>query len=87
MTREEILQDVFKVLSRYEGRGTNNKPLTESTVLVDELSINSARMVDIVIDLEEKFGITIDDSKMPKLERVSDVVDLVGGLINVPQTS
>jgi acyl carrier protein len=39
-------------------------------------------MVDIVIDLEEKFGVTIDDAKMPKLEKVSDVVSLVDGLVN-----
>ena len=86
MERDKILQGVLEVLSRYEGRGANHKTLTESTVLVDELNINSARMVDIVIDLEEKFGITIDDAKLPKLERVSDVVSLVDSLVNVKTT-
>ena len=82
MNRDSILQGVFEVLSHYEGRGANRSALTESTSLVNELNINSARMVDIVIDLEEKFGVTIDDAKMPKLEKVSDVVALVDGLVN-----
>lgn len=82
MNHDNILQGVFEVLSHYEGRGANRGALTESTSLVNELNINSARMVDIVIDLEEKFGVTIDDAKMPKLEKVSDVVSLVDGLVN-----
>jgi acyl carrier protein len=87
MTREQILQDVINVLSRYKGRDSNHSVLTESTVLADELNINSARMVDIVIDLEEKFEITIDDFNIPKLDTVSDVVSLVDGLVNAPKTS
>jgi len=87
MNRAEILQEVLEVLRRYEGRGANRIPLTESTSLVDELNINSARMVDIVIDLEEKFGVTVDDTKLPKLETVNDVVSLVDGLVNLPKAS
>jgi len=87
MNRTEILQEVFDVLRRYEGRGANQAPLTESTGLVNELNINSARMVDIVIDLEEKFGVSIDDTKLPKLETVSDVVTLVDGLVNPNKAS
>jgi acyl carrier protein len=87
MNRDEILKGVFEVLSRYEGRGTNHSALTESTSLVDQLNINSARMVDIVIDLEEKFGITIDDTKLPQLETVSDVVSLVEGILNAQKTT
>jgi acyl carrier protein len=83
MNRTEILRDLLQLFRRYEGRGANHSPVTESTSLVDELNIDSARMVDIVLDLEEKFGVTIDDSKVPKLQTVSDVVDLVAGLVNV----
>jgi len=87
MDRAEIVQQVFELLRRYEGRGANSSGITESSSLVEELNINSARMVDIVIDLEEKFGVTIDDTKLPRLETVSDVVSLVDGLVNIRKAS
>jgi acyl carrier protein len=87
MDRTEILQKILELLSHYQGRGANRIPLTESSSLVDELNINSARMVDIVLDLEEKFGVAIDDNNLPKLAKVSDVVSLVDGLLNVKQGS
>ena len=86
MNRSEILQGLMGILERYEGRGANRKPITESTSLVDELDIDSARMVDIVLDLEEKFGVSIDDSKTQKLQTVSDVVELLDGLVNAPKS-
>ena len=87
MDRTEIQKDVLELLSHYQGRGSSRTALTESSSLVDELNINSARMVDIVLDLEEKFGVAIDDDKVGKMKTVGDVVSLVDGLVNVPQQS
>jgi acyl carrier protein len=81
MNRADILQDLFKILRRYEGRGANRASLTESTSLSKELDIDSARMVDIVLDVEQQFGVTIDDQQLPKLDTVKEIVDLVEGLI------
>ena len=75
------------MLSRYEGRGSNYTALTESTALVDRLNINSARMVDIVLDIEEKFGVKIDDGAMPTLKTVGDVVSFVDSLISAQKIS
>ena len=82
MTRTEILQDVLDILKKYKGRGADRVSLTESTSLADELDIDSARMVDIVLDAEAQFGVTIDDSSLPKLQTIGDIVDLVGGVLN-----
>jgi len=76
------------MLSRYEGRGSNYTALTESTALVDRLNINSARMVDIVLDIEEKFGVKIDDGAMPPtLKTVGDVVSFVDSLVTAQKIS
>lgn len=82
ISRDEILQGLIGILKKYEGRAANHKPLTESTSLVDELDIDSARMVDIMLDLEDKFNVSIDDSKVPKLPTVRDIVDILEGLVN-----
>jgi acyl carrier protein len=77
MTRAEILQEILTILKKYKGRGADRTSLTESTSLADELDIDSARMVDIVLDLEGKFGVTIDDSSLTKLRTIGDIADLV----------
>lgn len=80
MNRAEIMQDVLKILSRYQKRSGTSAPLTESTLLFKDLDIDSARLVDIVLDLEEKFSVTIDDSKLDEIKTVGDIVQLVDSL-------
>lgn len=77
MTRDEILQEIFNILKKYKGRGADRTALSDSTLLAEELDIDSARMVDIVLDLEGKFCITIDDSNLTKLRTIGDIADLV----------
>lgn len=86
MNRDEIREQVLKLLSRFQGRGAKTAVVTESTTL-DELDVNSARMIDIVLDLEDEFGVTIDDAKTPGLKKVSDVVSLVDDLVNGEKTA
>jgi acyl carrier protein len=81
MNRAEIMEVIMKILHRYEGRASTRLGLTESTMLAEDLDIDSARLVDLVLDIEAKFGVTIDDSSVTKLKTVGDVVDLVEDLI------
>jgi acyl carrier protein len=81
MNRDEIREGVLKLLAKFAGRGAKKTDLNEATTL-DELDVNSARMIDIVLDLEDQFGVTIDDSNTPKLKTVGDLVSLVDNLVN-----
>jgi acyl carrier protein len=80
MDRSDILKEIMKVLQKYEGRGANRVSISEATSLANELDIDSARMVDIVIDLEGKFNVSIDDSRLDGLKSVGDVVSLIQSL-------
>jgi acyl carrier protein len=81
MSRDEIRDKILEVLSRFAERTGKKVKLTESTKL-DELDINSAQMIDIVLDLEDEFGVSIDDTEAPKLKTVSDLVNLTESLVN-----
>jgi acyl carrier protein len=81
MNRTEILEGVVKILRPYEGRGATRITLTDSTMLSEDLDIDSARLVDVVLDVEAKFGVTIDDASLTKIKTVGDVVELVDGLV------
>jgi len=81
MSRDEIREKVLSILSRFAERTGKEVKLSESTKL-DELEINSAQMIDIVLDLEDEFGVSIDDTETPKLRTVSDLVTLADKLVN-----
>ena len=51
--------------------------LTEETDFIRDLKINSANLVDVVLDVEDEFDITIDDSSMEKMLTVKAALEIV----------
>ena len=77
MTREEILIELKKVISPY----TTNKELLQNinndTDLIKDLKINSANLVDIIIDAEAKYDIEIDYDSADKMVNVGTCIDVI----------
>jgi len=51
--------------------------ITESSLLVDDLKVNSARFVDIILEAEDKFKISVGDEEMERFDRVGDAIDFI----------
>ncbi len=49
--------------------------------LQEDLDIDSARLVDLVLNLEDDFGIRIEDDNIESIKTVGDVVNLVANKI------
>ena len=62
---------------------SNNESIVNSTRL-DDVGIDSARLVDIVLDLEDRFKIKIKDEEIDTLNTVGDVIECV---VSKQQTS
>lgn len=77
MERRAILDELKKVLYPY----TENKDLLENidehTSLVKDLKINSANLVDIIIDAEAKYNIEIDFDSAEKIITVGDCINAI----------
>ncbi|HEV2355681.1 MAG TPA: acyl carrier protein, partial [Puia sp.] len=77
-----ILQELKKVLNPY----TENKEMLdnihETTSLVKDLKINSANLVDIIIDAEAKYNIEIDFDSAEKIVTVGDCIDAIEEKVN-----
>ena len=82
MTRTEILDTVTKIITPFAPKNFQG-PLGESVHITDNLGVNSARFVDIVLELEDQFGITIDDSRMDRMGTIGDVVTEVMSLLPI----
>ncbi|MFP4832900.1 acyl carrier protein [Paraburkholderia sp. BR10879] len=46
--------------------------------LRDELAMDSLEIIELSIKLEERWGITLDEAILPRLETVRDVAVLMG---------
>lgn len=82
MTREEILTELKSVFAPY----TSNKEMLESindqTDLITDLKINSANLVDIIIDAEAKYNIEIDYDSADKMINVGNCIDVISEKLN-----
>ena len=82
MTREEILTELKSVFAPY----TSNKEMLESindqTDLIANLKINSANLIDIIIDAEAKYNIEIDYDSADKMINVGSCIDVISEKLN-----
>ena len=49
----------------------------EDSNFVKELNINSANLVDIVLDVEDAFGIRLENEDMDKMHTVRDALNII----------
>jgi acyl carrier protein len=51
--------------------------VTDSTKLRDDLDLSSLQAVTLVMDLEDEFGVVIEDEEIEKLATVGDVLETI----------
>ena len=51
--------------------------VTDGTSLRDDLDLGSLQAVTMVMDLEDEFGITVEDEELEGLNTVSDILRLI----------
>ena len=77
MDREEIIARLKPIVSTYVEDKDKLENLNEATDFIKDLRINSANLVDIVLDVEEEFGIVIDNLSMEKMLSVGASIDII----------
>lgn len=60
-----------------ENLGVDEDELTEETNLVEDLGIDSLDMVELAMELEDEFDMSIEDEEMEKLATVKDIVEYI----------
>ncbi len=51
--------------------------ITRETRLVEDLNADSANVMVMIMDLEDQFGIMVEDDQIMKMKTVGDVVDYI----------
>jgi len=77
MSQDEIFEQVVKILTPYVKNQEALDGVTMSTHILDELKVNSARLVDVVLEFEDAFDIEIADEDVDSVETVGNAVELI----------
>ena len=77
MNREEATTKLKEIVKPYVKDEKAFDELTENTDFISDLKINSANLVDIILDVEEVFGITIDNVSMEKMTNVTAALAII----------
>ncbi len=79
MEQSEVFERVVKILTPWAKNQEALASVSMDTQILDELEVNSARLVDVVIAFEDDFGIEIEDDEVDSVEKVGDAVGLILG--------
>ena len=77
MDKAELIVELKTILENYTEEPEALNQMTEQTDFIKDLKINSANLVDVVLDIEEKFGIEIDNDAMAKMLTVASAIEII----------
>lgn len=75
MSSEEIFEKVKAII--VEQLQVSEETVTEEASFIDDLGADSLDLVELIMALEEEFGIEIPDADAEKVVTVSDVVNYI----------
>ena len=79
MTEAEALERVVKILTPHVRNPDALASVTNETNILDDLKVNSARLVDVVLAFEDEFDIEIPDEDVDSVNTVGDCVEMIIG--------
>ena len=77
MNQEQTLEKLKSIIKPFVKNEEVFQELTEDTDFINDLQINSANLVDIVLDTEEAFDIEIDNQSMEKMLTIKAALEII----------
>ena len=77
MTKDQLIEKLKAIVKPYIQDEEAFKNLSEDTDFVKDLKINSANLVDIILDIEDEFDIRLENEDMEKMLDVKAAMDII----------
>lgn len=77
MEQQQVFDKVVSILKPFVKSPEALSSVAMETSILKDLKVNSARLVDVVLEFEDAFGIEIKDEDADKVKTVGDAVNLI----------
>ena len=77
MDEKEVLEKVVAILKPFAKNQEALARVGLQTSIMKDLKVNSARLVDVVLEIEERFGIQVQDDEADQVRTVGDAVRVI----------
>lgn len=77
MTQEYLITKLKTIIAPYVQDEEAFKKLSENTDFIKDLKINSANLVDIILDIEDEFDIRLENEDMENMLTVKSAMDII----------
>ncbi|SMD14167.1 acyl carrier protein [Pedobacter nyackensis] len=77
MDREKLIAKLKEIVAPYTHDKEALAKINQTTDFINDLKINSANLVDVILDVEEEFDIEIDNLEMAKMLNVNETVTII----------
>ncbi|GGG45415.1 hypothetical protein GCM10011414_13700 [Croceivirga lutea] len=73
----EHLTKLKAIIEKYLPEDVDVASIQLESKFIEELNINSAHLVDIVLDVEDEFDIMLENEDMDKMKSVQDALSII----------
>ena len=73
------LKNIIKI---YLPEDISVNDITMDSHFIEELNINSANLVDIILDVEDEFDIMLENEDMERMQTVRDALRIIEGKLS-----
>ena len=87
MTPEEIREQLTTIIAEKIGTRISVQQIQWDTRLRDDLGIDSLAVAELMYEIEDTFGATLEDTEPGALVTVRDAVDAIARELQVPLAS
>lgn len=77
MNKEYYYEKLRAIVSPYLPEDVSSEDIGMDSHFIKELNINSANLVDIVLDVEDEFDIVLENDDMDQMQTVRDAMELI----------
>ena len=77
MNNTKTYRELLEIISPYLPEDVDPQSVNQDSHLIHELNINSAHLVDIVLDLEDRYDIQLEDEDMQQMQTVGDALAII----------
>jgi acyl carrier protein len=77
MNKPELIEKLKGIVKPYIKNQEAFDNLTDNTDFINDLQINSANLVDVILDVEEEFSIIIDNQSMERMLDIKSTIEII----------